>query len=247
MRCIQDRYRLNYMKKQKAQAFHFKELFEKAIITYKADRRQIQEQKAGKRIQDVLTRHNFRNKLAYGLRARETIVKHTYNRAYINRIGKLLLCMTLQKRIVNNAFSLAKKNINERSAWNIQRAIRGHMSRNKEGRLDVTIQAIANKENLRLHVSAKKIQKRLKGLIVRRRIDYVHKVASRIQSHFRMRWFHQVFATIKSNTMVLQRAVRRYMARRDMIKERMRAHLMQEYQIMENVREMESFMLFGDS
>ena len=46
--------------------------------------------------------------------------------------------------------------------------------------------------------------------------------------------------------MVLQRAVRRYMARRDMIKERMRAHLMQEYQIMENVREMESFMLFGD-
>ena len=37
------------------------------------------------------------------------------------------------------------------------------------------------------------------------------------------------------------------MARRDMIKERMRAHLMQEYQIMENVREMESFMLFGDS
>ena len=36
------------------------------------------------------------------------------------------------------------------------------------------------------------------------------------------------------------------MARRDMIKERMRAHLMQEYQIMENVREMESFMLFGD-
>ena len=36
------------------------------------------------------------------------------------------------------------------------------------------------------------------------------------------------------------------MARRDMIKTRMRAHLMQEYQLMENVREMESFMLFGD-
>ena len=94
--------------------------------------------------------------------------------------------------------------------------------------------------------SAKKIQKRLKGLIVRRRIDHVNKVASRIQSIFRMRWFRQVFMTIKSNTMVLQRAVRRYMARRDMIKERMRDYLMQEYQIMENVREMESFMLFND-
>lgn len=102
-------------------------------------------------------RHEFRNKLAHGLRARETIVKHTYNRAYINRIGKLLLCMTLQKRIVNNAFSLAKKSINERSAWNVQRAIRGYMARNKEGRLDVVKKAIAEKENLRLHVSAKKI------------------------------------------------------------------------------------------
>ena len=64
-------------------------------------------------------RHVFRNKLAYGLKARETIVKHTYNRAYINRIGKLLLCMTLQKRIVNNAFAMAKKSINERATWNI--------------------------------------------------------------------------------------------------------------------------------
>lgn len=120
------------------------------------------------------------------------------------------------------------------------------MAKNKEGRLDVVKKAIAEKENLRLHVSAKKIQKRLKGLIVRRRIDYIHKVAARVQAYFRMRWFRQVFNTIKSNTMVLQRAVRRYMARRDMIKVRMRNYLMQEYQIMENVREMENFMLFSD-
>ena len=103
------------------------------------------------------------------------------------------------------------------------------MTRNKDGRLNLVKQAIEKKENLRLDVSAKKIQKRLKGLIVRRRIDHVNKVASRIQSIFRMRWFRQVFMTIKSNTMVLQRAVRRYMARRDMIKERMRDYLMQEY------------------
>ena len=134
-------------------------------------------------------RHVFRNKLAHGLKARETIVKHTYNRAYINRIGKLLLCMTLQKRIVNNAFAMAKKSINERATWNIQRAIRGYMARNKEGRLEVVKKAIEEKENLRLHVSAKKVQKRLKGLLVRRRINYVHKVASRIQAHFRMRWY----------------------------------------------------------
>lgn len=75
---------------------------------------------------------------------------------------------------------MAKKSINERATWNIQRAIRGHMARNKEGRMDVVRKAIEEKENLRLHVSAKKIQKRLKGLLVRRRIDYVNRVASRI-------------------------------------------------------------------
>lgn len=57
----------------------------------------------------------------------------------------------------------------------------------------------------------------------------------------------QVFVMIKKNTMVLQRGVRRYMARRDMIKERMRRFLTQEYQVMENVREMENFQLFSDN
>ena len=64
-------------------------------MQFKADKRYILEVKAAKRIQDVLEKHTFRNKLAHGLSARETIVKHTYNRAYINRVGKLLLCLTL--------------------------------------------------------------------------------------------------------------------------------------------------------
>jgi len=151
----------------------------------------------------VLEKHTFRNKLMYGLNARETIVKHTYNRAYINRVGKLLLCLTLQKRIVNNAFEMARKTINDRAAWNMQRAVRGFLNRNKEGRLDVVKNALAEKENLRLHVSANKIQKRLKGLIVRRRIAYINKIASQVQSYCRMRWFRQVFTKIRTNTMVL--------------------------------------------
>lgn len=39
MRGIQDRYRLNYLKKQKRQAENFKEILDRAIIVYKADRR----------------------------------------------------------------------------------------------------------------------------------------------------------------------------------------------------------------
>jgi len=157
IRAAQYRYRYVYRKKQKRLREHFESVFEKAIIAYKADKRFILEHKAGKRIQDVLQKHVFRNKLAFGLKARDTIVKHTFNRAYINRIGKLLLCMTLQKRIVNNAFTIAKKAINDRAAWNVQRAIRGYLTRNTDGRLEVVKTAIAAKENLRLYISAKKI------------------------------------------------------------------------------------------
>ena len=56
-----------------------------------------------------------------------------------------------------------------------------------------------------------------------------------------MRWFRNVFTMIRKNTMILQRAVRRYMARRVIIKERMKDYLMQEFQVLENVREMELF------
>jgi len=41
-----------------------------------------------------------------------------------------------------------------------------------------------------------------------------------------MRWFRNVFTMIKKNAMILQRAIRRYMARRVIIKERMKDYLM---------------------
>ena len=62
-----------------------------------------------------------------------------------------------------------------------------------------------------------------------------------IQSYLRMRWYRNVFKMIRKNAMILQRAIRRYMARRVIIKERMKDYLMQEFQVLQNVREMESF------
>ena len=131
----------------------------------------------------------------------------------------------LSKRIVKNAFNRARETIRGRAAWNVQRALRGYITRNQGDRLQWVKDAIAAKQNLRLHVSAKKVQKRLKGLLVRRRIAYINKTASQIQAIFRMRWHREVFMMVKKNTLILQRAVRRYMARRDMIKERMKAYL----------------------
>lgn len=50
----------------------------------------------------------------------------------------------------------------------------------RRDKMDWVKEAIASKENLRLHVSAKKVQRRLKGLIVRRRIDHLNKMAAKI-------------------------------------------------------------------
>lgn len=147
----------------------------------------------------------------------------------------------LAQRIVSNAFTRARERINGAAAWNVQRAFRGYLARSAGDRMNWVKDAIAAKKDLRMHVSAKKVQKRLKGLIVRRRLAHMNKVVSFIQSYFRMRWMRQVFVLIKKNTMILQRGVRRYMARRDMIKERMRRFLTQEFQVLENVKEMEQF------
>ena len=43
----------------------------------------------------MLSRHLFRNRVAQGLKARHIFMKNAYNKAYIDRIGKLLICMTL--------------------------------------------------------------------------------------------------------------------------------------------------------
>jgi hypothetical protein len=62
---------------------------------------------------------------------------------------------------------------------------------------------MAEKENLRLHVSAKKLQKRLRGLVVRRKIHCFNMAASTIQSFFRMKIHRDVFVMIKRNVNII--------------------------------------------
>ena len=78
---------------------------------------------------------------------------------------------------------------------------------------------------------------------MRRKIHCFNKAASYLQSYFRMKIHRDVFLMIRRNVNIIQRGVRRYLARRDMIKERMKNYLMQEFQIMNNVRDMESVQL----
>lgn len=154
---VQCRYKLKYYKKQKQWANMFKANFEKAIIEFKAEKRKTFEQKAGAAMTKVIQTHVFRNKLAKAIKARQSFVDGAYITAYINKLRKHLISHMLSRRIVSTAFNQAREKIDGKSAWEVQRAFRGYLARNKGDRIQWVKDSIAQKENLRLHVSAKKI------------------------------------------------------------------------------------------
>jgi len=71
-------------------------------------------------------------------------------------------------KIIDESFKIAKKKKEKDAVYRIQRILRGHMERN--GKEDIIFNAVRSKVELKQHVSAKKIQKKIKGLIVRRRL-----------------------------------------------------------------------------
>lgn len=61
----------------------------------------------------------------------------------------------------------------------------------------------------------------------------------------KMKWTRRVYFVIRKNVLILQKAYRRYMARRDQIKVRLSKYLAQELQVIENVKAMEYSQLHG--
>ena len=55
-----------------------------------------------------------------------------------------------------------------------------------------------------------------------------------------MKWTRKVYRVIRKNVIILQKAYRRYMARRDQIKIRLYEYLAQELQVIGNVKAMEA-------
>ena len=79
-------------------------------------------------------------------------------------------------KIFEAAFYKGKRIKEEHSVFRIQRILRGHMERSDKKEL--VLNAVKQKVELKQHVSAKKVQKRMKGLLVRRRLDFVNKKVS---------------------------------------------------------------------
>tara|TARA_B110000285_G_C15114611_1_gene613307 strand:- start:1178 stop:1423 length:246 start_codon:yes stop_codon:yes gene_type:complete len=79
---------------------------------------------------------------------------------------------------IDRAFKIGKQKKESDAVYRIQRIIRGHMERH--GKEELVLNAVRSKVELKQHVSAKRIQKKLKGLIVRRRLKTLDDCTSRI-------------------------------------------------------------------
>lgn len=129
------------------------------------------------------------------------MLKGIFDLASINRCRKLWICRRAVMKIVDRSFKIAKGKKEQDASYRIQRILRGHMER--KGKEEIVLNAVKSKVELKQHVSAKRIQKKLKGIMVRRRLDYLSKMVCRIQATIRMKWTRRVFMVIKKNVLIL--------------------------------------------
>lgn len=108
-------------------------------------------------MKNTLRKHLFRNKLSLAIKSREVVLKFLHNHCWITKLRKFLVSSIIANRIQSDAFKRARQRIDGKSAWELQRALRGYIARSKGDRLTWVTSAIESKQNLRLHVSAKKI------------------------------------------------------------------------------------------
>lgn len=217
---------------------------QQAIVAFKTEKRKDFEMDAAEIIEEIYRKHVFRDHLNKAIQSRTFMLKGILDLATINRCRKMWICRWQVMKTIDRAFKIAKGKKEHDAVYRIQRIIRGHMERN--GKQELVLNAVKAKVELKQHVGAKKIQKRLRGLIVRRRLHYVQEQVSRIQATIRMKWTRRVYLVIRKNVIILQKAYRRYMARRDQIKIRLYNYLLQELQVIENVKAMEYSHLHGN-
>jgi len=90
------------------------------------------------------------------------------------------------------------------------------------------------------------IQKTFRGVLVRNRLRTLHLAAAYIQGYMRMRWLSTLFQKVRFEVRKIQRVVRRFLIRKKKVQERLIEFFTKEVTLLENVRSVENYALFGD-
>jgi hypothetical protein len=133
------------------------------------------ERKATQVFADIYRKHVFRRALARRIKMRQMLVNFFYKFKFVLQMRKLFISYTMVREVMDRAFVIGKNKANERAVRTVQRIFRGFSTRDK--RMPLVLSALKAKENLKLHVAAKVVQKRLRGYMVRNRMRLVHHAA----------------------------------------------------------------------
>jgi hypothetical protein len=69
--------------------------------------------------------------------------------------------------------------------------------------MPIIIEAVKARENLKLHMAARVVQKQMRGYIVRNRLMQMNLAAQKIQAIVKMKWHRQFYLKLKEDAMTI--------------------------------------------
>lgn len=177
--------------------------------------------------------------------AKEKIVRLFRRNSMRQKLSKFSCCVISFKDIFENAWSEIRVNAEKKCSLTVQRILRGHMARK------LNRETIEKAYQVRLKCMSTKalrvIQKTFRGVLVRNRLRTLHMAAAFIQGYMRMRWLSTLFQKLRFEVRKIQRVVRRFLIRKKKVQERLVEFFQKEVGMLENVRNVERYAMFGDS
>lgn len=151
--------------------------------------------------------------------ARRAIKKYPYQRT--------IVCYRIVNSIVDQAYEVYHKTLEEGAALTIQRIWRGYRVRKEHPEEVKHLQVLS--EELSTRKAAKTIQRHTRGWIVRNVFAKFNSAASFIQATMKMFWKSNEFQAKRIASRIIQANVRSYLTRKNIIDERLKEYLQEEY------------------
>lgn len=176
--------------------------------------------------------------------ARDRIVRLFKLNVKRQKILRYAIALKNVNFIVMNAWHNIREEKEKSSSVTVQRIFRGFLERQKyqtaiNNALEVRLASVSSKA-LRI------VQKALRGVLVRNRMRTLHMAAAYIQGYMRMKWLSTLFQKLRFEVRKIQKVVRKFLIRKKMVRERMYEFFGKEVNLLENVRNVENFAMFGD-
>lgn len=179
------------------------------------------------------------------LEAKKKIVKIFRLNVLRQKLGRYAICNKQVLDIFTNAWILIREDAEKKSALNVQRIFKGFLEKKKhksaiEAALQVRYDCASTK-------AFRIIQKTFRGVLVRDRMRTLHLSAAYIQGYMRMRWLSTLFQKLRFEVRKIQKCVRKFLIRKNKMKERLSEFIQKELSLLENVKNVENYAMFGDT